>query len=191
MGLWLLQQVLQEQNISDLQALIVDTAQLPACRYLIDCNNDRFINPANMSAEIQAACAESAQTIPVTPAELARCIFDSLALLYARVLGELAALRGHPFSQLHIVGGGCQNALLNQLCADACGLPVVAGPIEASTLGNIGIQLMTLDELHNVDEFRQVVGDNASLTTFTPHSDSEIARFVAQFQPQPTKELCA
>lgn len=191
MGLWLLQRVLQEQNISDLQALIVDTSQLPACRYLIDCNNDRFINPANMSAEIQAACAESAQPIPVTPAELARCIFDSLALLYARVLGELAALRGHPFSQLHIVGGGCQNALLNQLCADACGLPVVAGPIEASTLGNIGIQLMTLDELHNVDEFRQVVGDNASLTTFTPHSDSEIARFVAQFQPQPTKELCA
>ncbi|MFV5930586.1 FGGY-family carbohydrate kinase, partial [Klebsiella aerogenes] len=101
MGLWLLQRVLQEQNISDLQALIVDTAQLPACRYLIDCNNDRFINPANMSAEIQAACAESAQPIPVTPAELARCIFDSLALLYARVLGELAALRGHPFSQLH------------------------------------------------------------------------------------------
>jgi rhamnulokinase len=62
------------------------------------------------------------------------------------VLSELAAC-GQPFSQLHIVGGGCQNELLNQLCADACGITVVAGPIEASTLGNIGIQLMTLDEL--------------------------------------------
>ncbi|HCT5409772.1 TPA: rhamnulokinase, partial [Klebsiella pneumoniae] len=90
-----------------------------------------------------------------------------------------------------IVGGGCQNTLLNQLCADACGIAVVAGPIEASTLGNIGIQLMTLDELANVDEFRQVVRGNAALTTFTPNPDSEIARFVAQFQPQQTKELCA
>ena len=80
------------------------------------------------------------------------------------MLNELA-LRGHPFSQLHIVGGGCQNTLLNQLCADACGIAVVAGPIEASTLGNIGIQLMTLDELANVDEFRQVVRGNAALTT--------------------------
>jgi rhamnulokinase len=190
MGLWLLQRVLKEQNVSDLPALIARTAALPACRFVIDCNDDRFINPANMSAEIQAACREAGQPVPESDAELARCIFDSLALLYARVLNELAALRGQPFSQLHIVGGGCQNELLNQLCADACGITVVAGPIEASTLGNIGIQLMTLDELANVDEFRQVVRQRA-LTTFTPNPDSEIARFVAQFQPQQTKELCA
>lgn len=191
MGLWLLQRVLKEQNVSDLSALIARTAALPACRFVIDCNDDRFINPDNMSAEIQAACRESGQPVPDNDAELARCIFDSLALLYARVLNELAALRGQPFSQLHIVGGGCQNELLNQLCADACGITVVAGPIEASTLGNIGIQLMTLDELHNVDEFRQVVRQNYALTTFTPNPESEIARFVAQFQPQQTKELCA
>ncbi|VED38363.1 rhamnulokinase [Escherichia coli] len=103
-----------------------------------------------MCSEIQAACRETAQPIPESDAELARCIFDSLALLYADVLHELAQLRGEDFSQLHIVGGGCQNALLNQLCADACGIRVIAGPVEASTLGNIGIQLMTLDELNNV-----------------------------------------
>ncbi|MBA7844256.1 rhamnulokinase [Klebsiella sp. RHBSTW-00484] len=191
MGLWLLQRVLKEQNVGDLSALIARTAALPACRFVIDCNDDRFINPDNMSAEIQAACRESGQPVPASDAELARCIFDSLALLYARVLNELSALRDQPFSQLHIVGGGCQNELLNQLCADACGITVVAGPIEASTLGNIGIQLMTLDELHNVDEFRQVVRQNYALTTFTPHPESEIARFIAQFQPQQTKELCA
>ena len=186
MGLWLLQRVLKEQNVGDLPALIARTAALPACRFVIDCNDDRFINPDNMSAEIQAACREAGQPVPDTDAELARCIFDSLALL-----NELAALRGQPFSQLHIVGGGCQNELLNQLCADACGITVTAGPVEASTLGNIGIQLMTLDELHNVDEFRQVVRQNYALTTFTPNPESEIARFVAQFQPQQTKELCA
>ena len=192
MGLWLLQRVLKEQNVTDLPALIADTEQLTACRMLINPNDDRFINPENMSAEIRAACHESGQPEPASQAELARCIFDSLALLYADVLGELAALRGKRFSQLHIVGGGCQNRLLNQLCADACGVTVVAGPIEASTLGNIGIQLMTLDELDNVDAFRQVVTANYPLTTFIPQPDSEIARHVAQFQTkQQRKELCA
>ncbi|WP_312468513.1 rhamnulokinase [Pseudescherichia sp.] len=192
MGLWLLQRVLKEQNVTDLPALIADTEQLTACRMLINPNDDRFINPENMSAEIRAACHESGQPEPASQAELARCIFDSLALLYADVLGELAALRGKRFSQLHVVGGGCQNRLLNQLCADACGVTVVAGPIEASTLGNIGIQLMTLDELDNVDAFRQVVTANYPLTTFIPQPDSEIARHVAQFQTkQQRKELCA
>ncbi len=192
MGLWLLQRVLKEQNISDLPELIAETAALPTCRSLIAPNDDRFINPENMSAEIQAACRETAQPVPATAAKLARCIFDSLALLYADVLQELAQLRGKPFSRLHIVGGGCQNQLLNQLCADACGITVVAGPIEASTLGNIGIQLMTLDELSNVDDFRKVVTGNYGLTTFTPNPDHEIARYVAQFQQQrQTKELCA
>lgn len=168
MGLWLLQRVLKEQNITDLPALIAETETLKACTFLINPNDDRFINPAHMSAEIQAACFEAGQPVPSSPAELARCIFDSLALLYADILSELADLRGKPFTQLHIVGGGCQNQLLNQLCADACGITVVAGPIEASTLGNIGIQLMTLDELSNVDDFRSVVTANNSLTTFTP-----------------------
>lgn len=192
MGLWLLQRVLKEQNVTDLPALIADTEQLTACRILINPNDERFINPENMSAEIRAACRGSGQQEPEGPAGLARCIFDSLALLYADVLGELATLRGRPFSQLHIVGGGCQNRLLNQLCADACGVTVVAGPIEASTLGNIGIQLMTLEELDNVDAFRQVVMANDHLTTFIPQPDSEIARHVAQFQTKPQrKELCA
>ncbi|WP_313124937.1 rhamnulokinase [Pseudescherichia sp.] len=192
MGLWLLQRVLKEQNVTDLPALIADTEQLTACRILINPNDERFINPQNMSDEIRAACCESGQPEPEGPAELARCIFDSLALLYTDVLGELATLRGRPFSQLHIVGGGCQNRLLNQLCADACGVTVVAGPVEASTLGNIGIQLMTLEELDNVDAFRQVVTANYDLTTFIPQPDSEIARHVAQFQTKPQrKELCA
>ena len=192
MGLWLLQRVLKEQNVTDLARLIAETEKLPACRFLINPNDDRFINPHSMSAGIQAACRESAQPVPQSPAELARCIFDSLALLYADVLSELATLRGKPFSQLHIVGGGCQNQLLNQLCADACGITVVAGPVEASTLGNIGIQLMTLDELSSVDDFRAVVTHNYPLTTFIPNPCHEIARYRAQFQQKRlTKELCA
>ncbi|EHL5389348.1 rhamnulokinase [Salmonella enterica] len=192
MGLWLLQRVLKERRITDLPALIAQTEALSACRFLINPNDDRFINPDDMRTEIQAACRETGQPVPLSDAELARCIFDSLALLYADILHELANLRGEAFTQLHIVGGGCQNALLNQLCADACGIRVMAGPIEASTLGSIGIQLMTLDELNNVDDFRQVVSANYDLTTYIPNPDSEIARHVAQFQPKRhTKELCA
>lgn len=192
MGLWLLQRVLKERRITDLPALIAQTEALPACRFLINPNDDRFINPDDMRAEIRAACRETDQPVPVSDAELARCIFDSLALLYADILHEQANLRGEKFTQLHIVGGGCQNSLLNQLCADACGIRVMAGPVEASTLGNIGIQLMTLDELNNVDDFRQVVSANYDLTTYIPNPDSEIARHVAQFQPKrQTKELCA
>lgn len=193
MGLWLLQRVCREYQVTDLPDLIERAKALPACRSLINPNDDRFINPDNMGREIQAACRETHQAIPEDDAQLARCIFDSLALLYADTLRELANLRNRPFDALHIVGGGSQNHFLNQLCADACGIPVIAGPTEASTLGNIGCQLMALDDIHDVDDFRYVVFSSQPLTHFQPDSDSEIARYVAQFpqQLQPNKELCA
>lgn len=193
MGLWLLQRVIKELGITDLQDLITRARQIPACRFLINPNDSRFINPENMSREIQAACRESHQVIPMDDSEIARCIFDSLALLYARTLRELADLRGRAISCLHIVGGGSQNELLNQLCADACGVPVLAGPVEASTLGNIGCQLMALDEITDVDDFRNIVAASYPLKSFTPQTDSEIARYVAQFphNRQTCKEFCA
>ncbi len=193
MGLWLLQRVCREHNLADLGDLITRAKALPACRSLITPNDDRFINPENMSREIQAACRETHQPVPQNDAELARCIFDSLALLYADILHELARLRGRPFEVLHIVGGGSQNHFLNQLCADACGIPVIAGPTEASTLGNIGCQLMALDDIDNVDDFRRVVFSSQALVQFHPDSASEIARYAAQFPHQlhPNKELCA
>ena len=94
MGLWLLQRVLKERDITDLPALIAEARALPSCRFVINPNDERFINPQNMCEEIQTACRESNQPVPQSDAELARCIFDSLALLYADILGELADLRG-------------------------------------------------------------------------------------------------
>lgn len=193
MGLWLLQRVTKELAITDLADLIARTQTIPACTFVINPNDERFINPENMTREIQAACRESHQPIPQSDSEIARCIFDSLALLYADILRELADLRGQPVSCLHIVGGGSQNTLLNQLCADACGVPVLAGPIEASTLGNIGCQLMALDEITDVDDFRNIVAASYQLKSFTPQTDSEIARYVAQLthNRQTCKEFCA
>lgn len=193
MGLWLLQRVCSERAITDLPALIEQARQLPAATFVINPNDSRFINPPSMCAAIQEACRQSGQPLPQSNAELARCIFDSLALLYAEVLAELARLRGRPFSHLHVVGGGSQNHFLNQLCADACAIAVVAGPIEASTLGNIGCQLIALGELADVSAVRRLIAQSQPLLTFEPQSRSELARLGARYRHHEhlDKETCA
>ncbi|MDU6538416.1 rhamnulokinase [Mixta calida] len=192
MGLWLLQRVCDELQIEDLCALIEEAARYPACQAIIDANDARFINPASMVREIQDACAEQAMPVPHSPVALARTIFDSLALLYREVMEELSALRGSPFSRLHIVGGGSQNPLLNQLCANACQLPVSIGPVEASTLGNIGSQLIARGELADVEAFRRCVAQNFPSRLINPLTDSALTDGWSRFQAlkQPRKELC-
>ncbi|QHM71055.1 rhamnulokinase [Mixta intestinalis] len=192
MGLWLLQRICSELEITDLCALIDEAACYPACQSIIDANDARFINPASMVREIQDACAEQAMPVPHSPVALARCIFDSLALLYRQVVEELSTLRGSAFSRLHIVGGGSQNPLLNQLCANACGLPISIGPVEASTLGNIGSQLIARGELADVDAFRRCVAKNFPSQIIQPLSDSALTDSWSRFQAlkQPRKELC-
>ena len=192
MGLWLLQRVCSELAITDLCQLIADAEQQPACQWLINANDDRFINPPSMVREIQDACAGQRMPVPGTPAELARCIFDSLAFCYRQVLQELEQLRGARFSQLHIVGGGCQNPFLNQLCADACGISVFAGPVEASTLGNIGCQLITAGAVADVTAFRQQLGQHFPLIRFDSHGSDVFRRNLARFVSltSSAKELC-
>lgn len=192
MGLWLLQRVCDELAIADLCQLIADAEQQPVCRWLINPNDDRFLNPTSMVREIQDACAEQAMLIPATPAELARCIFDSLALYYREVQLQLEQLRGAPFSQLHIVGGGCQNHFLNQLCANACGIPVYAGPVEASTLGNIGSQLIAAGDVADVSAFRRQVEHSFPLIRFDSQGSEAYRRSRARFQSltDTAKELC-
>lgn len=192
MGLWLLQRVCAELNLGDLASLVEQAAAQPACRSLINPNDDRFINPASMVREIQDACVEQGMPAPVDAASLARTIFDSLALYYRQVLHELEAVRGAAFSWLHIVGGGCQNPLLNQLCADACGIPVIAGPVEASTLGNIGSQLIAAGAVQDVPHFRQLIKQNFHLKTFTPHASDVYRQHWATFKSltHTVKELC-
>lgn len=192
MGLWLLQRVCAELAIEDLCELVNAAEQQPACRSLINPNDDRFINPASMVCEIQDACVGQGMPAPADAASLARCIFDSLALFYRQVLHELQELRGAAFSWLHIVGGGCQNPLLNQLCADACGIPVIAGPIEASTLGNIGSQLIASGDIKDVTHLRQLMKQNFPLKTYTPHASDAYSRSWPRFQSltHKAKELC-
>lgn len=171
MGLWLFNRLCTERDIADIPALVKQAEAEPAFQSLINPNAECFLNPPSMVEAIQQYCREHNQTVPKTTAQLARCIFDSLAMLYRKTALELAELQGKPISALHIVGGGSQNEFLNQLCADLCGMDVFAGPVEASVLGNVGCQLMALDQIRSAAEFRQLVVKSFPLKQFKnrPH----------------------
>jgi rhamnulokinase len=140
MGLWLLQECVRAWGDPELSGLLRDAAEVPALRSVVDAGAAAFLAPGRMPERIAEACRASGQPVPVTPAEITRCILDSLALAHRRAIEDAQELAGHPVDVVHIVGGGTRNALLCQLTADACGLPVVAGPTEAAALGNVLVQ---------------------------------------------------
>jgi len=144
MGLWLLQECQRTWAAAglpaDLTELLAAAAQVPAHTAVVDADDPAFLPPGDMPARIAAACSRTGQTPPQSHAETVRCILDSLALAYRRTVRRAAELTGRDIEVVHVVGGGASNALLCQLTADACGLPVVAGPVEAAALGNALVQ---------------------------------------------------
>jgi len=182
MGLWLLQRVCHEQKVTDLPALIALAAEQPPFVSLINPNNECFLNPPSMVDAIRESCRETGQPVPQTTAALTRTILDSLALCYRQILEELSVLRGAELNHLYIVGGGCQNQLLNQLCADICQIPVTAGPVEATTLGNVGCQLMTLGDVTDLASWRHIVERSFPPHHFSPHRVPDIAAIWRRFQ---------
>lgn len=173
MGLWLFQRVCHENNIHDICQLIDQARNETPYRSVINANDERLLNPQSMTEMIKTICFENNQPTPVTISQLVRCIFDSLALFYGEVINELSVLIGDDITQLNIVGGGSQNDFLNQLCADICQIPVTTGPVEASALGNIGMQLIALGEFSDVKDIRQLIIKNFSLKTFTPKQGND------------------
>ena len=168
-GLWLIQEIQRLLNDrSDGSALARQAEGVAPFRSLIDPSNPRFFSPADMIAEIQAACRDAGEPQPVTPAELVRCAYDSLALLYRTTLLKLSSVTGRHFERLHVVGGGSKAALLNHLCAATTGLPVLAGPAEATALGNALAQFVTLGVLSSVKEGRRAICDSFPPMRFEP-----------------------
>ncbi|MEU5871267.1 rhamnulokinase family protein [Glycomyces sp. NPDC047369] len=147
-GLWLLSESVdtwrRQGRDVDLAALLDAAAAEARLRAVVDPDDPRFADPGDMPARIRAYCAETGQPVPETPAQVAACILDSLALAHRRAVDALEALTGDPVDTIHIVGGGSKNALLCQLTADATGRPVLAGPDEATALGNALVQAQAL-----------------------------------------------
>ena len=144
MGLWLLQESMRTWERTGaavpLDRLLAEAATLPRGRWVVDPDRPEFLPPGDMPARLRAECARTHQPVPGTPAEITRCILDSLAAAYRRTVHQAAALTGTQVEAVHLVGGGAQNELLCQLTADACGVPVVAGPVEAAAYGNVLVQ---------------------------------------------------
>jgi rhamnulokinase len=144
MGLWLLQECVREWEGAELAPLLAAAAEVAPLRSVIDAADPAFLAPGHMAERIREACRASRQPVPVTPAEVTRCILDSLALAHRRAVDDAQTLADQAVDVVHIVGGGVRNTLLCQLTADACGLPVVAGPAEAAALGNVLVQARAL-----------------------------------------------
>ncbi len=148
MGLWLLQESMRTWTAAgvavELDSLLGEAAQVPPLRSVVDPDDLDFLPPGDMPARIAAFCVRTGQPVPDGPAQTVRCVLDSLALAHWRAVDQLQRLSGQAVEVVHIVGGGARNSLLCQLTADACGLPVLAGPVEATALGNVLVQARAL-----------------------------------------------
>jgi rhamnulokinase len=187
MGLWLHQQsVLAWERTGakvDLSALNAAAAAEAPLASVVDPDDPRFLPPGDMPARIAAACAEQGQAVPVTPAEVTRCILDSLALAYRRSLHQAESLAGRRAEVVHIVGGGVHNRLLCQLTADACDRPVLAGPVEAAAMGNGLVQARALGLIPDVaGEIRHRVAAHTPPVRYRP--DPVNARRFAAWSPE-------
>ena len=149
---------------------------------LIRPDDARFAAPGEMPLRIADFCRETGQTPPQTPGEFVRCISESLALLYGQTLTLAETLTGRQVARLHVVGGGSQNALLNQFTADATGREVWAGPVEATALGNLGVQALALDKISSLDAWRQIVRATDAPRVFAPQDGALWQRAAARFE---------
>ena len=159
MGLWLFEECNRVWHLVR-EDLIEAAAALPR-RAVIDANAPEFLPPGDMPSRIVEACRRTGQPIPISPPEIVRCILDSLAVAYRDTLLDAQRLSGKEIDVVHIVGGGSRNSLLCQLTADACRLPVLAGPVEATALGNLLVQA-------NVPNPRHLVAATQPLRRYDP-----------------------
>jgi len=177
-GLWILQECVrqweQEGKKCGWAEIIAAAKASPAVRQVILPNAPEFGAPGNMLEAIRGFCRDSGQTEPETMGEFARCCFESLSLAYWSALQGLRSLTGKDIRTIRVVGGGCLNAFLCQMTADACGCTVVSGPAEASALGNVMVQAVAVGELTDVAAGRAQVGESLSLdgelVTYEPRS---------------------
>lgn len=161
MGLWMIQNLRREMaengqlpGFGELSQLAREAADFPG---RVDVDDPSFLAPESMSAAVRAYCERVGQPVPQSPGELLSCVYHSLAQCYAQSVRQLEALTGRSFQAVHIVGGGSQDAYLNQLTASATGLPVYAGPTEGTALGNLLVQMIAQGEFAGLQEARDAI----------------------------------
>lgn len=168
-GLWPVQEIARMlEHQYTFSELTEQAEQVKPFLQYVNFNEERFINPINMIEEIQTVCRESHQTVPETVGELVMCVYSNLALNYAHEWKVLQRLTDQELDVLHIVGGGSNIRLLNQLTADVIEKPVISGPGEATAFGNIMVQMITAGELKDLRQARQWLADNQTYIRYEP-----------------------
>ena len=171
-GLWLIQERRrqwrregQEYSYADLEKLALEAEPL---RSFIDPDSPEFTPPGDIPGRVQEFCRRTGQPVPETVGQIMRCIYESLALKYRFALDQLSQATGKTFGSLHILGGGTKDGLLCRMTADCTGIPVIAGPVEATALGNILIQLVALGEVKDMEEGRALIAATEPVKHFAP-----------------------
>ena len=172
-GLWILQRLMaewkergEEQTFGEL----LPAAEQASISSIIPVADAAFTNPPSMEKAISDYCKQSNQPVPQTKGEFVRCLFQSLAKKYKDAIEGVNGLLPESLKRLHIIGGGSQNGLLNQFTADALGIPVWAGPVEATAMGNILVQAMAAGEVADLAELREVVRRSVTPKVFEPNN---------------------
>jgi rhamnulokinase len=180
MGLWLLQESLRAWPGASLGSLLDEAARLPSLRFVIDPDDPVFLPPGDMPGRIAAWLGDRGEAVPAGPAETVRCILDSLALAHRRAIAEAQSLSGRHADVVHVVGGGARNELLCQLTADATGLPVIAGPAEATCFGNVLVQARALGAAPgDLAGMRALIRSTQPLRSFSPARDAGAGAWAA------------
>jgi rhamnulokinase len=176
-GMWLLEQCLKEWKKEGItyayEKLIEMVKTAPSFQSIIDSDDSSFANPVSMTKAISDYCIKTNQPIPGSHEEFVRCIFESLALKYKSVINILKELAPFSIEKLHVIGGGSKNPLLNQWTANAIGLPVIAGPSEATAIGNVMIQAKAAGCVDSLQEMRKIIAESVQLDEYLPE-DHEI-----------------
>jgi rhamnulokinase len=186
MGLWLVQEcrrTWQKQGDDHGYGELMQMAQeADGFTSVVDPNTSVFLSPGDMPARIQQFCKETGQPVPESKGQIVRCALDSLALEYRITVESLDKLSGKRVENIHIVGGGTQNTLLNQLAADCTGRTIVTGPIEATAIGNVLTQAMGADVVSSLAEARSIVRNSFDVVTYKPRENAALAKALALFR---------
>jgi rhamnulokinase len=184
-GLWLVQECRRqwecEGNVYNYEELTRMAGSAPAFSSLIDPCDPSFLSPMNMPLSIQSYCQQTGQMIPSEKGEILRCAFESLALEYRWVAEQIDRLTGKAHPTIHILGGGSQNKLLNQFTANATGRTVIAGPVEATAIGNILVQAIAMGEISSLAEGRELVRNSFAAEIYHPEGGLEWGQAFQRF----------
>ncbi len=175
MGLWIIQESRRqwkregkEYSFAQMEAWAKES---PAFRSIINVDDPSFATPGNMPEKIRDYCRRTSQPVPETVGQVVRCIYESLALKYRQVVEMIQTLKGKRAGVIHVVGGGTKDGFLSQMTADACNIPVAAGPEEATAIGNLMMQAIALGEVKDLKQAREIVAASFALKHYTPTAD--------------------